>query len=111
MKSLGDRIREAREAAGMTQEELGKALGTSRNHVNDWENDRYGPSPAYASMLARMWGGEAADWKGRGRGRAKPRDEGAELVRLLADQMEVQAQLSREILDLLTQIRDSVARP
>lgn len=35
--SIGERIRQAREAAGLTQEALGQASGTSRSLVSQWE--------------------------------------------------------------------------
>jgi len=43
MKSFGDRLRAARIAAGMTQEQLGFALGVTKSSVSAWENDREAP--------------------------------------------------------------------
>ena len=43
MKSFGDRLRAARIAAGMTQEQLGFALGVTKSSVSAWENDRETP--------------------------------------------------------------------
>ena len=44
MKSFGDRLREARNALGMTQEQLGFALGVTKASVSAWENGRETPS-------------------------------------------------------------------
>jgi len=44
MKSFGDRLREARKAAGLTQEQLGFALGVTKSSVSAWENNRETPS-------------------------------------------------------------------
>jgi transcriptional regulator with XRE-family HTH domain len=44
MKSFGDRLREARTAAGMTQEQLGFALGVTKASISAWENGRETPS-------------------------------------------------------------------
>jgi transcriptional regulator with XRE-family HTH domain len=44
MKRFGDRLREARIAAGMTQEQLGFELGVSKSAVSAWENCRETPS-------------------------------------------------------------------
>lgn len=44
MKSFGDRLREARTATGMTQEQLGFALGVTKTSVSAWENGRETPS-------------------------------------------------------------------
>ena len=43
MKSFGDRLRAARIAAGMTQEQLGFALGVTKSSVSARENDRETP--------------------------------------------------------------------
>ena len=43
MKIFGDRLRAARIAAGMTQEQLGFALGVTKSSVSAWENDRETP--------------------------------------------------------------------
>ena len=43
MKSFGDRLRAARIATGMTQEQLGFALGVTKSSVSAWENDRETP--------------------------------------------------------------------
>lgn len=44
MKAFGDRLREARIATGMTQEQLGFALGVTKASVSAWENGRETPS-------------------------------------------------------------------
>lgn len=44
MKRFADRLREARVAAGMTQEQLGFALGVTKSSVSAWENGRETPS-------------------------------------------------------------------
>lgn len=44
MKSFGDRLRAARVAVGMTQEQLGFALGVTKSSVSAWENNRETPS-------------------------------------------------------------------
>ena len=57
MKSFGDRLREARTAAGMTQEQLGFALGVTKASISAWENGRETPSfrvlPELRSALNR----------------------------------------------------------
>ena len=44
MKRFADRLREARVAAGMTQEQLGFALGITKSSVSAWGNGRETPS-------------------------------------------------------------------
>lgn len=43
MNSFADRLREARTAAGLTQEQLGFALGVTKSSVSAWENGRETP--------------------------------------------------------------------
>jgi len=44
MRRFADRLREARVAAGLTQEQLGFAVGVSKSSVSAWENGKETPS-------------------------------------------------------------------
>ena len=44
MGKFGDRVRKARIAVGLTQEQLGFACGVSKQSVSDWENGRQYPN-------------------------------------------------------------------
>ena len=46
-------VRELRQARGLSQEALGKALGVSRQTINAIETGRYDPSLRLAVRLAR----------------------------------------------------------
>jgi putative transcriptional regulator len=50
------RVRELRTAAGMSQGDLGDALGVSRQTVNSIENGRYLPSLPLAFAIGRFFG-------------------------------------------------------
>ncbi|WP_442683764.1 helix-turn-helix domain-containing protein [Stenotrophomonas sp. JC08] len=54
MKQFADRLREARVAAGMTQEQLGFALGITKSSVSAWENGRETPSFRMLPELRRQ---------------------------------------------------------
>jgi transcriptional regulator with XRE-family HTH domain len=54
MKRFADRLREARVAAGMTQEQLGFALGVTKSSVSAWENGRETPSFRMLPELRRQ---------------------------------------------------------
>lgn len=54
MKRFADRLREARVAAGMTQEQLGFALGITKSSVSAWENGRETPSFRMLPELRRL---------------------------------------------------------
>ena len=48
---LAERIREVRTARGMSQVELAKRIGVTKQSVSNWENDNIQPS---IDMLARV---------------------------------------------------------
>lgn len=51
--STGRRLRELREAAGLSQTALAKAVGVSRNDVSQWESDTTQPSTKRLAAVAR----------------------------------------------------------
>lgn len=56
MKTFGDRLRAARVATGMTQEQLGFALGVTKSSVSAWENDRETPGFRLLPELRQVLG-------------------------------------------------------
>jgi transcriptional regulator with XRE-family HTH domain len=52
--SIGDNIRVCRSKIGMTQDELAKRVGITRNYISDLENDRYVPSVKTLSKIAKV---------------------------------------------------------
>lgn len=55
-KGIGKRIRDARKAAGLTQEELAERMGTSSVAVAQWETGRRNPKMGTVSKLAAATG-------------------------------------------------------
>ena len=53
---LGNRVRELREGLGMTQAELGEAIGVTRQTIAAIERNRYSPSLESAFRIARVFG-------------------------------------------------------
>lgn len=53
MAELANSLREAREAAGLTQGQLAEAIGVSRKTINTVENGIFVPSTVIALRLAR----------------------------------------------------------
>lgn len=60
-KGIGKRIRDARKAAGLTQEELAERMGTSSVAVAQWETGRRNPKMGTVSKLAAALGVDAAE--------------------------------------------------
>ena len=53
---MRNKVRELRSEAGMTQADLGEALGVSRQTINSIEGGRYLPSLPLAIRIARLFG-------------------------------------------------------
>ncbi len=53
---MNNDVRALRKAKGMSQEQLGRELGVSRQTINAIEQDRYTPSLPLAIGLARFFG-------------------------------------------------------
>lgn len=56
MKLLKNHVRELREAMGLTQAELAKRTGVSRQAINAIETGKYDPSIWLAYALAKTFG-------------------------------------------------------
>lgn len=53
---MENHVRDLRKALGLSQEELGKRCGVSRQTINAIENQKYDPSLPLAFQLARILG-------------------------------------------------------
>ena len=58
---LNERITQARKQAGLTQEQLGEALGVSRQAVSKWESGQANPDVGYIIRMCELFG-LSADW-------------------------------------------------
>ena len=58
---MKNRLRELREAKGLTQEELAKALGVTRQTIIAIEKGKYDPSLRLAFKIARFFGVKIED--------------------------------------------------
>lgn len=56
MATVGDRIRECREARGWTQERLAQSAGISKGFLSDLENDKRNVSSEYILKIANSLG-------------------------------------------------------
>jgi DNA-binding XRE family transcriptional regulator len=50
--TVAQRVKWARERAGLSQEALAHLVGTSRRHVIRWEKGEHKPNRAYAARIA-----------------------------------------------------------
>jgi phage repressor protein C with HTH and peptisase S24 domain len=69
METIGSRIRAAREAKGLTQDDLAQHFGIRRVSVTQWEGDTTKPGPGRYRGLSELLGGEA-DWYQYGDGKS-----------------------------------------
>lgn len=58
---MKNRIEEMRRERGISQEELAKLAGVSRQTVSSLENGRYNPSITLAYKIARLFGAAIED--------------------------------------------------
>jgi transcriptional regulator with XRE-family HTH domain len=58
---LPELIRDAREASGMTQHQLGQALGVQNTSVSMWELGKVIPQPAHMIALVKILGLDARE--------------------------------------------------
>jgi len=49
--SFGEKLKQARERAGMTQGQLAEAVGTTKQHIYQWETGKVRPSEKYYNLL------------------------------------------------------------
>lgn len=62
---LNERIRQLREARGMTQVELARQLSVTKQSVSNWENNNIQPSVEMAVAIADFFGVSLDDLLGR----------------------------------------------
>lgn len=53
--NVGANLRVAREQRGMTQKQVGDAIGVRSRDVSRWENGHVEPGPLYRSLLADLF--------------------------------------------------------
>lgn len=71
MPTVGDRIREIREARTMTQDQLAARSGVSKGFLSDIENNKRNPSSEYVLKLANALGA-SIDYLLRGEEASQP---------------------------------------
>lgn len=54
LRTVGENLRTARTAAGMTQKDVGDAIGVRDRDVSRWENGRVEPGAMYRQLLADL---------------------------------------------------------
>ncbi len=61
MSSVGERIKQGRNAKGMTQKQLAKKLGVAENYINDVENGRKVVEEKFIERVGKVLGGDLAE--------------------------------------------------
>ena len=64
--TVGERIRVARLAKGLTQEDLGTALNTDQTAISSWERDRVKPSGAALVAISQLFNVSLEAWTAPG---------------------------------------------
>lgn len=97
--TFGDRLTGAREAAGLSQSDLGKRLGVKIKTIRAWENDQSEPRANKLQMLAGMLG-VSIMWMLTGEGEgldgpAKPAELPDDIASLLVEMRRMKVEQSR----------------
>ncbi|MEG1256069.1 helix-turn-helix domain-containing protein [Clostridium sp.] len=61
MNTVGERIKQGRNAKGMTQKQLGKKLGVSEGYINDIETGKKVVEEKFIERVGKVLGGELAE--------------------------------------------------
>ncbi len=86
---FGQRLAKMRKAKGLTQEEVGEALGISAQAVSKWENDTTLPDPIMIKDIALLYGVTLNEIYGMGEEPAvslkEPKDASKMILRVIVD--------------------------
>lgn len=111
-ESIGDRIRKARLAKGLTQTQLGKRVGLSQGMVTYYEVRGVSPSPELLLKLARVLGVTVEDLVGQ-KPRTKPPAETPDSVQLWRRLNKIQMlppQDRKSVLRMIDALADQAAK-
>ena len=64
-RGIGQRLKELREARGMSQEKFGKRVGVTQQYIGQLESGKRSPGPALVYMISKKFGTSEA-WIKRG---------------------------------------------
>lgn len=108
-EAIGKAIAEARDERGMTQVELGVALGSSKNAVSNWERGQSAPTAESLRDLCHVLGVTPQRLLGmRGPRASSPQTGSLVDVRGLADQLvELREVAEKAVPDLMQALRDA----
>ena len=67
-KAIGQRIKELREARGLSQEKFGERVGVTQQYIGALECGKRNPGPALVFMMAKKFGTSEA-WIKEGKGK------------------------------------------
>src|SRR5215470_6212882 len=107
---LGKRIQQARRGAGLTQPQVGRALGVSKQQVSHWETGRSDITREHLLHLAKLFNVEM-DWLARGTLIEIPDAASREGVRAVTDGLSALGQKAATPLSPATALLERVANP
>ncbi|MGB0439324.1 MAG: helix-turn-helix domain-containing protein [Paracoccaceae bacterium] len=113
MATFGDRVAAAREAAGMTQQQLARRLGIKLKTLQGWENDASEPRANKLSMAAGMLN-VSIMWLLNGEGNGLPAPEEApetpsDLAGLMMELRDIRTHMRTQT-DRLARLEKALAR-
>jgi len=107
---LGKRIQQARRGAGLTQPQVGRALGVSKQQVSHWETGRSDITREHLLHLAKLFNVEM-DWLARGTLIEVPDAASRKMEQTVADGLSALGQKAPTPLSPATALLERVANP
>lgn len=108
--TLGGRLSRAREAVGLTVNELARRIGVQVSTIKAWESDRAQPRANRLSMLAGVLN-VSLSWLLHGVGVSPREDDSlAQIAEGLTTQLERLRRLQQETTEIITQLESDIKR-
>jgi HTH-type transcriptional regulator, cell division transcriptional repressor len=107
--TMGGRLLRARDAAGLTIQELATRIGVKPSTVQAWENDRSQPRANRLQMIAGMLG-VSLSWLLHGVGTGPSEDERNQLLESMSLQLDRLKRLQDESQRLAARIEQDIRR-
>lgn len=109
MDTLGGRLSRARDASGLSAEQLARRLGVRPSTIQGWESDRSQPRANRLSTLAGMLN-VSLSWLLHGVGTGPAGENEAEMAESITLQLERLKRLHHETAEIIIQIERDIGR-
>ncbi|TKT76814.1 helix-turn-helix transcriptional regulator [Aquamicrobium sp. LC103] len=107
--TLGGRLSRARDATGISSQQLARRLGVQQSTIQAWESDRSQPRANRLNMLAGILG-VSLSWLLHGVGTSPAEDDGNAVAENVSLQLDRLRRLQQETSSIIRQIESDLKR-